>query len=436
MEEEAKKLQAAAGVCCCNCRQKLNPRQLFEDNVEDIAKSLAQIMLICGIHATKCRQARSIIKRAFVYYEKLRTQCSPSAAPGSRLNRSDVLQALRIKCQMERVEAMLSYSIVKRAFKAFFHGKPPASLSNPFGDAMAIHSQQRAWMHAAYKTSKIFEVYQPAFFWAHKFYEREIGAVYEALYSRMSARCNPMQVPLCTCRGCSKQVVPGDPKPPDRRVLRKLALKDDCDPPKDCILCGLQLPRRTAPLPRPVRNAEVNLPRCDKCNSPFLICECNIDQLTGEQYGECGQDSYKVKWYRLEDEQPQPKPKPKSQRPPCAGDMPPEDEDGDEDSSTAAASTEDWENHHCPVDCRHDSCSGSSDVCPGDVGSSNVCHGGASSEGSTSESCTDPGDSMVDKLEDYLNKLWAEEVAEKKNPQTYVARTIPEPREPCKRCRG
>jgi len=40
----------------------------------------------------------------------------------------------------------------------------------------------------------------------------------------------------------------------------------------------------------------------------------------------------------------------------------------------------------------------------------------------------------VAKLEDYLNKLWAEEVAQKKNP-SYVPRTIEPPGLKCLKCK-
>ncbi|XP_017098156.2 uncharacterized protein [Drosophila bipectinata] len=431
--EKVMKAQEASGVapasalrCCCNCRRKLDPYQLFDDNVEDIAKSLAQIMLICGINTSKSCMAKSIIKRAFVYHDKLRTTCPPQPAPGTHLNREDVLQALRLKCSMEPVEAMLAYSIIKRAFKAFYHGKPPVSISNPIVDAMAVHTQYSAWMHAAYKTARIFDNYKAAFFWAHKHYERQINLVYCALYKRMTARSDPLMVPGCPCKGCSKQEVPGHPKAGQRK-MEKIKLSEGADLPEPCILCGLQVPKmdkdkmvRTR-LPRPILNHEVNLPRCQECNSPFLICECNIDQLTGEQFGECGQDSYKVKWYRLEE-------------PHLIGSVGTtrarDDNSEDPEDSTygeAMEPPEDWDNHHCPIDCKHDSCSEASNVCQSSD---------SSDEASTFASCSEgEGDEdIVAKLEDYLNKLWNEEVAQKKNPN-YVPRTIEPPTPRCNKCR-
>ncbi|EDW28087.1 GL27315 [Drosophila persimilis] len=377
--EKTKKVQDVAGTCCCNSKPNLNPRQMFDEIVEDIAKSLAQILLICGINTTKSYQAKSIIRLAFKHHEKLRTKCSPKEAAEPRLDRDDMLQALSIRCGMQSVEAMLSYSIIKCAFKAFFHGKPPVSLSSPIVDAKALHEQQRAWMNASNVTSKLFENYQSAFFWAHKSYKEQIDIIYRALYSRMSVRCNPNEGPLC-CKPV---------------VSKKLTLKDGCHLRRASILCGLQVPPQlntgtlvNVQLPRPLRNAEVKVPRCDHCNGRFLICECNIDQLTAEQ---C-QDSYNVNWYRLEDEQPQPKP----QWPLYEEDMVPEDKDS--------------RTHHCSVDCKLDWSRESMNVCP------NVFDGGSSNY----QSCTDLSDKMVDKLEDYLIKLWAEDAAEKKNSQTYI----------------
>jgi len=58
----ARTLQEEAGVppggvkrCCCNCRRKLDPYQLFDDNVEDIAKSDEESkpnVIILGIDST------------------------------------------------------------------------------------------------------------------------------------------------------------------------------------------------------------------------------------------------------------------------------------------------------------------------------------------------------------------------------------------------
>ncbi|KAH8375661.1 hypothetical protein KR200_006532 [Drosophila serrata] len=429
--EKARKLQELAGIpspavtrCCCNCKRKLDPYQLFDDNVEDIAKSLAQVMVICGIDTRKCRMARGIIKRAFVYHERLRTNCPPKPAPGTHLNREDLLQALRLKCEMEPVEAMLSYSIIKRAFKAFYHGKPPVTISNPIVDAMAVHTQHSAWMHAAFKTARIFDNYKAAFFWAHQHYERQINLVYTALYQRMTARSDPLLVPGCPCKGCSKQEVPGHPKA-GQRPVQKLTLSEGADLPEPCIMCGLQMPRMTAQdikmkkkPPRPIINHEVNLPRCQRCNSPFLICECNIDQLTGEQFGECGQDSYKVKWYRVEEP---------VHATSDGADGGTEDEEAKGSNYVEAMEPpEDWDNHHCPIDCKHDSCSEAT----------NVCQGTSTSEGESGSafaSCSQGEEDVVAKLEDYLNKLWNEEVAQKKDP-SYVPKTIEPPGPRCQKC--
>ncbi|XP_030565407.1 uncharacterized protein LOC115765824 [Drosophila novamexicana] len=409
--------QDAEQMCCCNCKRKLDPYQIFDDNVEDIAKSLSQIMLICGINTTKACNAKSIIKRAFIYHEKLRTRCPRSPPPGTHLHRDDMLQALRIKCEMESVEAMLTYSIIKRAFKAFFHGKPDRSISNPILDAMVILNQKAAWVHAAYKTARIFDNYKAAFFWAHKSYEKQINVVYRSLYDRMSARANPLTVPNCTCPKCRKLEVPGHPKPGEK-PREKFKLADCADLPASCILCGLQVPKIDSSIklkrPRPILNHELKLPRCSKCNSPMLICECNIDQLTGEQYGECGQDSYKVKWYRLEQELEATK-KPASNTESTSYD-------------DALEPEHDWHNHHCPIDCAHDVSSETSNVCHADDSNS--------SSSSSFNTCSDVGsDDVIEKLEKYLNKLWAEELAAKKNPHTYVPGTVFPPRPPCEPCK-
>ncbi|XP_023173264.2 uncharacterized protein LOC111601072 [Drosophila hydei] len=401
----------AKRTCCCDCKQKLDPYQLFDDNVEDVAKCLAQIMVICGINTTKACNAKSIIKRAFVYHEKLRNHCPPSPRVGTHLHRDDLLQALRIKCEMASVEAMLTYAIIKRAFKAFFHGKPDRTISNPIQEAAAIHTQKSAWLHAAYKTARIFDNYRSAFFWAHKAYEKQISIVYRSLYDRMSARANPLTVPTCTCRNCGNMEVPGYPKP-DSKKHEKFKLAECNELPLACILCGLPVPKIQTDIkvkpPRPITNHELKMPRCTKCNSPMLICECNIDQLTGELYGECGQDSYKVKWYRVE-----------------------EDKDTSSGFKDAQEPETDWENHHCPIDCRHSVCSETSDVCHEDETNSFSADDSSSSFTTCSEGASeDP----VEKLEQYLNQLWNEEIAAKKNPEAHKAHSVFSPRSTCQSC--
>ncbi|EDV96422.1 uncharacterized protein LOC6557760 [Drosophila grimshawi] len=411
-------LDPGSSGCCCNCQRKLDPYQLFDENVEDIAKSLAQIMVVCGINTGRAYNARSIIKRAFIYHEKLRTRCPANPPEGTHLRREDLLQALQIKCEMGNVEAMLTYAIIKRAFKAFFHGKPDRTISNPIVDAMAISTQKAAWMHAAYRTAKIFDNYRPAFFWAHKAFEKQINIVYRDLYERMSARANPLAVPNCSCPKCARQSVPGHPKPGER-VREKFKLADCADLPQACIVCGLQVPkiRSNVKRPRPILNHESKFPRCHKCNAPRLICECNIDQLTGELYGECGQDSYKVKWYRLEQEQ----------KPPPAESKLKKSISDAEESSYEDAKEPDWEDHHCPIDCVHNEYSESSNVCH-EHNPTSLSQGSDTSFTTCSES-----EDTVDKLERYLNTLWAEELAVTNNPKTYVANTKVSPCGPCKR---
>lgn len=413
--------------CCCNCKRKLDPYQIFEENIEDVAKSLAQIMIICGINTTKSCNTKSIIRRAFIYHEKLRVRCPPDVPKIAHLHRDDMLQALRIKCEMENVEAMLTYSIIKRAFKAFFHNKPDSSISNPIQDAMAIHGQRSAWLHAAFRTARIFDNYKAAFFWAHKAYEKQINLVYRGLFDRMSARANPMMAPVCACRGCSQREVPGYIKPGEKK-REKFKLADCADLPQECILCGLQVPKIvpnvTVKRPRPIINHELKLPRCTACNSPLLICECNIDQLTGELYGECGQDSYKVKWYRMEEQQlPPPKLLTSDQE---------QDSDKYEDALEPSV---DWENHHCPIDCVHDSLSEATDVCKLDSKMSSMSLNEKTSSSFDTCSVADSED-IVGKLENYLNKLWAEDIAAQRNPNTYVPRVVFPPLPPCEACRA
>lgn len=103
------------GHTFCNCPDKTLQSSIFMENVYDVAETLAQIMVICGIHQAKAKAAIDVIIYSFIHYDEIRHRID--TVPRKRLCKEDLIHDLGRKCLMSRMEAQLTYSIIKRAFK-------------------------------------------------------------------------------------------------------------------------------------------------------------------------------------------------------------------------------------------------------------------------------------------------------------------------------
>ncbi|XP_067617785.1 uncharacterized protein [Eurosta solidaginis] len=326
------------GRSFCNCAGKSTEATLFMENVYDVSETLAQIMVICGIHEAKAKAAIDVIIYSFIHYDEIRHRID--AVPRKRLCKEDLIHDLGRKCLMNRMEAQLTYSIIKRAFKAFYHGTSEGGIRNPELEAQLIHSQECLWVHAAKRTAQIFASYEGMFFSAQKNYESLIKCVYKKLYDRMKSRSSPHAVSKCSCDNCIKRTVTELPKPSKSMYSIHDSMKDTKRLPvvstsssnqgETCDLGAGGGVSRDETTTESRSSTSLNLPRCNKCNCPRLICDCNVNKITGVDETECSQGPYQCVWERVDDD--------------------------DEDLKEKCLELP--EDHECPIDC-----DGQSDIC-------------------------------------------------------------------------
>ncbi|XP_053952483.1 uncharacterized protein LOC128859578 [Anastrepha ludens] len=317
------------GRIFCNCAHKTAESTLFMDNVYDVGETLAEVMIICGIHQAKAKAAIDVIVYSFIHYDEIRHRID--TVPRKRLCKEDLIHDLGRKCLMTRMEAQLTYSIIKRAFKAFYHGTKEGGIRNHQMEKQLVHSQECLWVHAAKRTAQIFASYEGMFFTAQKNYESQIKCVYKKLYDRMQQRSTPLVVNQCSCGECIKRKVVELTKPSKSMyslhnynaesngadnalpVVKSVEQGEECELGASAITSSGNT----------VSSTTLNLPRCYQCHCPKLMCDCDVDRVTGVASAECGQGPYKCQWVRM-------------------------DEDDEELKKTCFEMPED---HECPIDC-------------------------------------------------------------------------------------
>lgn len=342
----------------CNCPRKSASSTYFLKNIYDIAETLAEVMVICGIHQCKAKAAIDIVIYSFLHYDEIRYRID--AVPRKRLCKEDLVHDLGRKCLMNRMEAQLAYSIIKRAFKAFYHATGEGGIKNRALEAEAIHTSECLWVHAAKRTAQVFASYEGMFFSAQKSYEAQIRCAYKRLFDRLQSRKSPSEtLTACACKTCIQrqdikdmqfQEAPIEPTRIDsgytstkKDVLTPKAseaLSKRCDQsllterqmiPSECTLpiCNRgigqqpQGPKETetaAELETELvegteSKISLNLPRCYKCNCPKLVCDCNVDLETGIVSTECSQGPFTCRWIRVDEEKDEDRPDPCITRP-------------------------------------------------------------------------------------------------------------------------
>ncbi|XP_065362240.1 uncharacterized protein LOC135955803 [Calliphora vicina] len=341
----------------CSIPTSIDP--LFMENINDVADTMVEILIVCGIHRCKAKAAKCIVIKAFKFYDIKRHRFDVIEDAG--ICRSDMICEFQCKCMMTHIEAMLAYCIVKRAVKAFYHGTPDYSIRSPITEAVILKEQEFIWQHAATRTINVFETYEPLLFHAHQNYAKQIVKIYQELHDRLKSRADPVVIEDFHPRGCVKRVIIGTKSPTNLNNEKPLCV-EKCEkivqmntfienlPNKEfplenasnsCDLIGGFRKTSASTLPINVqekrkkkpKNIGLNLPRCYKCNCPQLICDCNIEKDTGIVAIECSQGAYECQWFRIDKH---------DEHDPC---------------------TEKRELHQCPVDCPTSESSSESDEC-------------------------------------------------------------------------
>ncbi|XP_075144687.1 uncharacterized protein LOC142219706 [Haematobia irritans] len=188
----------------CNCPYKAIAVDVLKENVRDVAETLAEVMKICNIPAIKAKLCIDVIIYYFFHFEEIIEKID--TIPRKRLSKEGLFHDLNRKCDMQRMEAQMAYSIIKRAFQAFYHGTAEGGVPNPWLSYKLIHTPECRWIHAAKRTAQIYAAYEGLFMYTQKSIENQIKDLYKALYERMRSRPSPDENHECECRSCSTRL--------------------------------------------------------------------------------------------------------------------------------------------------------------------------------------------------------------------------------------
>lgn len=184
----------------------LNPQQLtgssiFLENIIDLSHTLAQIMILCGIHECKAKTSVDIITYAFLNYD-LVCYCL-DVKPTKRLRKEDIFHELGRKCLMNRVEAHLCYNIIKRGFKAFYYHAPSEEEEGKENGNPSF-SQECIYVHAAKRTAEAYAQFEGLSCEEQKGVEAKMLVIYKKFYDRLQTRNSKPLKDECNCCFCAK----------------------------------------------------------------------------------------------------------------------------------------------------------------------------------------------------------------------------------------
>ncbi|XP_061394540.1 uncharacterized protein LOC133330088 [Musca vetustissima] len=244
----------------CECvRDDLNVSSMFLENLIDISHSLAQIMILCGIHECKAKTSVDIITYSFLHYD-LVCYCL-DAKPTKRLRKEDIFHELGRKCLMNRVEAHLAYTIIKRGFKAFYYRPHDEKSEKP------SFSEECLYVHAAKKTAESYAQFDGLSCDEQRGVEAKIKVIYKKFYDRMQSRKAKPVSGECNCCFCTKNR--GHliyTKPPPCSVQKQQ--KDSPKKPHSCPHC---CKRKTV---RKFIHGKAIQATCPVCHRSRKFCSC------------------------------------------------------------------------------------------------------------------------------------------------------------------
>ncbi|KAM7363087.1 uncharacterized protein ACRADG_000139 [Cochliomyia hominivorax] len=239
-------------------QQELTGSSIFLENVIDLSHTLAQIMILCGIHECKAKTSIDIITYAFLNYD-LVCYCL-DAKPSKRLRKEDIFHELGRKCLMNRVEAHLCYNIIKRGFKAFYY-RPQGEEEGKENDKPSF-SEECVYVHAAKRTAESYAKFEGLSCDEQRGVEAKIMVIYKKFYDRLQSRKEKPAKEECNCCFCAKNrghLVYGPPPP-----------CADVQKPKKhtCPNCCKRKRSRKLIHPRTVTS------KCPVCHRSLHFCTC------------------------------------------------------------------------------------------------------------------------------------------------------------------
>uniref|UniRef100_A0A1A9ZJK4 Uncharacterized protein n=1 Tax=Glossina pallidipes TaxID=7398 RepID=A0A1A9ZJK4_GLOPL len=191
----------------CSCPQNIPATIVFIDNLQYTAKSISKVMVICGVDRKRAEKSINVVVFYFLHYDEVHHHVN--TVPHKRLNRLDLLHDLTCKCSMNRTEIQISYSIIKRAFKAFYYGTDEGGVYNPLLNPQRKHVSDCLWYYAAHRTAQIYASYESMFPICQKSIEIKIRLVYMKLNNHLKLSIPYDDDPECACLKCFKRILVG-----------------------------------------------------------------------------------------------------------------------------------------------------------------------------------------------------------------------------------
>ncbi|KAI8129558.1 hypothetical protein FF38_02261 [Lucilia cuprina] len=245
---------------CSGTQQELTGSSIFLENVIDLSHTLAQIMILCGIHECKAKTSVDIITYSLLHYD-LVCYCL-DATPTKRLRKEDIFHELGRKCLMNRVEAHLCYNIIKRGFKAFYYRPQGQEGEEGKENDKPSFSQECVYVHAAKKTAEAYAQFEGLSCDEQRGVEAKIMVVYKKFYDRLQTRQAKPAQEDCNCCFCAKtrgHLVYGQPPPCTESPVKKSHTCSHCCKKKKSL--KLIHPRTTTP-------------KCPVCHRSRNFCTC------------------------------------------------------------------------------------------------------------------------------------------------------------------
>lgn len=162
------------------------------------------MMTLCNVECGKKSALIDVITFYFLNYEEIRHRID--TVPHKRLQRLNLIHDLTCKCLLNRVGAQIAYSIIKRAFKAFYYGTDEGGMPNPLLSNQLKHSQQCLWNYAAYRTAQVFAAYENMFPICQKSLQYKICFMYERTRENFEVIFPNNANYECKCMKCFKRI--------------------------------------------------------------------------------------------------------------------------------------------------------------------------------------------------------------------------------------
>ncbi|XP_030387196.1 uncharacterized protein LOC115633845 [Scaptodrosophila lebanonensis] len=175
----------------------------FEMDLEDIAESLQKVMRVCGLKAWQVKQTRPAIKRSFTHYDEIRLRID--RVPRKRFCKEDFLHDMAHEADMTRMDSQMAYSIVKRAFRAYYYGTGTEGRRIKTMAKQVRHRQECLWLHAAKRTAEVFAAYTGLMHSEQQQYLERIECIYKGLYQAIQRRLIYEDDLICPCCGKPKK---------------------------------------------------------------------------------------------------------------------------------------------------------------------------------------------------------------------------------------